>query len=87
MQAYGISDAAVSSAIPRQVKQRTGDEDTIVLNVDGSALTNPGQAGFGGIMHNQAGEFLGGYYGSVEVSNILHAEVMALYHGINLCWE
>lgn len=38
-------------------------------------------------MRNHSEEFLGGYYGNVGVSNILHAEVMALYHGLNLCWE
>ena len=59
----------------------------MVLNVDGSALTNPGKAGYGGLVRNFEGKFQFAFYGSVGLSNILHAEIHALMIGIKLCWE
>jgi len=35
----------------------------MILNVDGSALTNPGKAGFGGLVRNHDGTFQFGFYG------------------------
>ena len=49
-----------------------GDEDTIILNVDGSALKNPGKSGYGGLIHKHDGSFLRGFFGSMGISNILH---------------
>jgi hypothetical protein len=28
-----------------------------------------------------------GFYGNIGYSNILHAEMLVLLHGIRLCWE
>jgi hypothetical protein len=49
--------------------------DTSVLNVDGSALTNPKKADFGGLVRNFQGTFRFGFYGSIGLSNTLHAEI------------
>jgi len=62
-----------------------GDNDTMVLNVDGDALTNPGKAGYGGLVKNFEGKFQFAFYGSVGLSNNLHAEIHALMIGIKLC--
>jgi len=59
----------------------------MILNVDGSALTNLGKVGFGGLVHNHDGTFQFGFYGSVGLSNILHAEIQALLVGIKQCWQ
>jgi len=64
-----------------------GHTGSIILNVDGSALTNPGAARFGGLIRDHNGKFIKGYYGSIGYSNVLHAEIMTLFHGIQLCWE
>lgn len=86
--AFGLEDNFAGVAhLPRQVQWQRGSEDTMVLNVDGSALTNPGPAGFGGLIRNHDRIFLQGFHGSVGISNILHAELMALYHGVKLCWD
>lgn len=71
----------------RSVSWRPPDVDGVVLNVDGSALSNPGQTGVGGLVRNSSGEFLFGYYGSVGYSDIMHVEVVALLRGIKLCRE
>lgn len=69
------------------VSWQHGDEDTIILNVDGSALNNSGKANYGGLIRKHDGSFLRGLFGSVGISNILHAEIQTLLIGIKLCWE
>jgi len=59
----------------------------MVLNVDDNALTNPSKAGYGGLVRNFERKFQFAFYGSVGLSNILHAKIHALMIGIKLCWE
>lgn len=35
-----------------------GDEDVMILSIDGSALANLGKAGFGGLVRNHDGTFI-----------------------------
>ncbi|PNY12901.1 S-adenosylmethionine-dependent methyltransferase [Trifolium pratense] len=62
-------------------------EGTICLNVDGSLLGSSQSAGFGGLIRNNDGTFLGGFYGVASQPSILYAEIMAMLHGLELCWE
>jgi hypothetical protein len=57
------------------VSWQHGDEDTIILNVDGSALNNSEKVGYGGLIRKHDGSFLCGFFGSVGISNILHVEI------------
>jgi len=41
-----------------------------VLNVDGSSLGNPGASGFGGVLRNSDGSWIGSLSGSVGFSNV-----------------
>ncbi|KAK2405415.1 hypothetical protein QL285_054655 [Trifolium repens] len=59
----------------------------MILNVDGSSIGNPGVSGFGGLIRNSDGAWVHGFYGNLGVSNILHAELMAIYKGLLLAWE
>jgi len=59
----------------------------MVLNEDGSALTNPDTTRYGGLVRNFEGKMQFAFYGSVGLSNILHAEIHAFMIGIKLCWE
>jgi len=80
----------ISTALVRpthEVCWQHGNNDTMVLNVDGSALTNPGKGGYGGLVRNFEGKFQFAFYGSVGLFNILHAEIHTLMIGIKLCWE
>ncbi|MCH79684.1 RNA-directed DNA polymerase (Reverse transcriptase) [Trifolium medium] len=58
----------------------------MILNVDGSS-SNPGISGFGGLIHNADGAWVHGFFGNLGVTNILHAELMAIYKGLLLAWE
>ncbi|CAJ2654824.1 unnamed protein product [Trifolium pratense] len=41
----------------------------------------------GSLMHNNNGDFILGFYGAAVVPNILFAELMAVLHGLQICWE
>lgn len=88
LNAYGLTcNDHLSTRLPREVIWQRPVGNSVVLNVDGSAISNPSEAGFGGLIRDSDGVFLKGFFGSVGVSSILYAEVMALYHGIQLCWN
>ena len=55
--------------------------------MDGSAQTNPGMAGFGGLIRDFDGQFIRGFHGNIGYSNILHAEILALMHEIQICLD
>lgn len=59
--AYG-HDLDVSKYLhsPVTVSWKKPEEGWVVLNVDGSAIANPGRTGYGGLVHNSNGEFLVG---------------------------
>lgn len=59
----------------------------MILNVDGSSLGNPGISGFGGLIRNSAGAWFCGFVGNIGYSNILHAELLELYHGLIMAWD
>ena len=58
-----------------------------ILNVDGSSPENPGVSGLGGLLRNNNGAWIRSFSGNIGFSNILHAELMAMYHGLRLAWE
>lgn len=55
-----------------------------MLNVDGSSLGNPGASGFGGVLRNFNGSWIGSFSGSVGFSNVLHVELLDLYDGFRI---
>ncbi|XP_024630775.1 uncharacterized protein [Medicago truncatula] len=86
-QAFGNSPSVSHILTPKMVTWQHGDEDTMILNVDGSALANLGKVGYGGLISKHDGNFQLGFFESVGIFNILHAEIQALWIGIKLCWE
>jgi ribonuclease HI len=69
------------------VKWNALGSTTMILNVDGSSIGNPGVSGFGGLIRNSDGAWVHGFAGNIGFSNILHAELLALYHGLLHAWE
>lgn len=41
----------------------------------------------GGIIRDHEGDVICGFHGSIGYSNILHTELIALFHGIEMCSE
>ncbi|CAJ2643293.1 unnamed protein product [Trifolium pratense] len=67
------------------VKWNNNNHSGIILNVDGSCLGSPVRAGFGGIIRNDSGYYLSGFSGFIQgSSDILHAELLAIYQGLTL---
>ncbi|KEH26098.1 hypothetical protein MTR_6g445010 [Medicago truncatula] len=75
VQDHKSSFGSPTSHSPRttcEVCWNKGDGDAMILNVDGSALTNPGKEGFGGLVRKHDGTFQFGFYGSVDWTIYLH---------------
>lgn len=77
--------AHTTSAVPaRQISWLQKDRLGIVLNVDGSNLGNPGPAGFGGLLRYSEGGWLLGFSGHIGHADVLKAELLGLYNGLEL---
>ncbi|MCI41372.1 ribonuclease H protein, partial [Trifolium medium] len=59
---------------------------SMILNVDGSSIGNPGVSGYGGLIRNPDGAWVHGFAGNIGISNILHVELLVVYHGLVLAW-
>lgn len=71
--AFGSLSSSPNTKQPREVTWTIPIEGSVTLNVDGSAVTTSGLVGFGGLVRDHSGSFLHGFYGSVGVSDIMHA--------------
>jgi ribonuclease HI len=72
---------------PKLVRWNALGGTGMILNVDGSSIGNPGISGYGGTIRNADGAWIHGFFGNLGVSNILHAELMAIFKGLQLAWE
>lgn len=61
----GNSNLSPSPRCPIEVSWQHGDNYTLVLNVDGSVITNPGRTSYGCLVRNSDDNFLFRFYGSV----------------------
>lgn len=60
----------------------------MVLNVDGSCTGNLGSGSYGGLIWDSNGTWLMGSMGAIfATTNPLHAELVAMLHGLELAWE
>ncbi|KAK2444819.1 hypothetical protein QL285_015816 [Trifolium repens] len=73
--------------IPKLVRWNALGGTNMFLNVDGSSIGNSGISGFGGLIRNADGAWVHCFYENLGVTNILHAELMAIYKGLLLAWE
>ncbi|MCH81431.1 RNA-directed DNA polymerase (Reverse transcriptase), partial [Trifolium medium] len=70
------------TVMPKQVRWNALGGTGMILNVDGSSIGNPSIFGFGGLIRNADGAWVHGFYGNLGVTNILHAELMAIFKAI-----
>jgi len=67
------------------IKWNKNNHSCTILNTDGSCMGSPIRAGCGGVFRNSAGYYLSGFSGYIQgSSDILHAELYAIYHGLLL---
>ncbi|KAJ1382015.1 Ribonuclease H domain [Sesbania bispinosa] len=57
----------------------------IELNVDGSVQL--GKASYGELLRDDKGSWITDFWDNLGQSEILHAELQAIYYGLNMCWE
>ncbi|MCH91677.1 ribonuclease H protein [Trifolium medium] len=74
------------SPATRMVRWNAQGGTGMILNVDGSSIGNHGVSGFGGLIRNSDGAWVHIFAGKIGFSNILHAELSAVYHGLILAW-
>jgi len=61
--------------------------EATIINVDGSSLGSPGRSVFGSVLRDSGGTWLCGFSGFIGISNNLHAELLAITHGLKLSWD
>lgn len=66
------------------VKWKPPDRGTITLNTDRAFHATTHKAGFGGVFRNHKGEWIMGYAGHYQASNVIDIELMALLRGLQL---
>lgn len=79
--------SAKSSKPPRWVPWHPLGEDVVVLNVDGSSLTNLGLSGFGGVLRTGDRVWISGFLDFLGEDDNLKAELVAIYRGAKLAWD
>ena len=67
------------------VKWLLSPSGRVKLNVDGSSLGNPGEAGSGGILRDELGRIILAYSCYLGTQNNTFAEISALLIGLRLC--
>jgi ribonuclease HI len=72
---------------PQLVRWNVNGGTYMILNVDGNSIGNPGVSGYGGLLRTADGAWVHGFFGNLGFTNILHAELMAIYKGLLLAWE
>ncbi|KAK2425147.1 hypothetical protein QL285_035429 [Trifolium repens] len=72
---------------PQLVRWNVNGGTDMILNVDGSSIGNPGVSGYGELLRTADGAWVHGFFGNLGFTNILLAELMAIYKGLLLAWE
>lgn len=55
-----------------------------MLNTDGSSRGNPGLAGYGGVIRDERGYWILGFYGRLDDCTSLEAELWGIFRGLEL---
>lgn len=66
------------------VKWQPPDEPWLKLNIAGSFLPSNNKASGGGIIRDQTGKFVSGFFTTLCAYSALESELMAMVHGLDL---
>ncbi|GLJ38905.1 hypothetical protein SUGI_0793080 [Cryptomeria japonica] len=69
----------------RDIGWMAPSKDWLKLNFHGASKGNPGDAGFGVVIRNNASKIVHGVYGGLGMATNNEAEIRALEVGLNLC--
>lgn len=50
-------------------------------------MGNPGPSGFSGLFRNSDGAWVRSFFGSLDLSDNIHAELHAFWHGLTISWD
>jgi len=76
------------TAADRHVRWNNNNFNCAILNIDGSCIGSPIRAGFSGLIRNSAGFYMSGFSGFLPTSSdILQAELTAIFHGISIALD
>ena len=81
------ANAANHNRVSCMVRWSCLPAEFVKINVDGSAMNNLRHAGFGGVIRNDVGEWVIGFSGYPSSSTNLHAELKAVWFGLQLAWD
>ncbi|GMP61060.1 hypothetical protein CsSME_00023673 [Camellia sinensis var. sinensis] len=84
-----LRECITSKNIWTEIKDITWWEDSckIKLNVDGCSKGDPGQAGYGGLLQDETGIWIWGFYGKLGHCSSLEAELWAIYRGLTILFQ
>lgn len=71
----------------QMIKWNNKGGNSMILDVNGSSLDNPGVSTFGNFLRNEDGALIHEFDGIIGFSNILHGELLTIYHGLCMTWE
>ncbi|KAJ8763632.1 hypothetical protein K2173_003104 [Erythroxylum novogranatense] len=77
----------VSHRPPRWIAWTKPPPGFVKLNTNGSAVGNPGQARYGGLIRDMEGRWLAGFSGSIGIATNILAKLQGLKHGLQLMWD
>jgi hypothetical protein len=76
-----------TSPTTRRVRWNAYGGDSVILNDDVSSTGNPGASGFRGLIRNFDDVWVHGFAVNIRFSNIFHAKLLTVYHGVVFIWE
>ncbi|XP_028100952.1 uncharacterized protein LOC114300280 [Camellia sinensis] len=62
-------------------------EGNLKMNTDGNARGDPGDGGFGGLIRDEKGIWICGFYGKLTKCSCIEAEIWAIYRGLTIAFE
>lgn len=56
----------------------------VKINMDGNYCGDPPQVGFGGVLRDEDGGWVEGFYGNLGATSVLFVELQGIKHGLRL---
>ncbi|KAL4288301.1 hypothetical protein AHAS_Ahas19G0272500 [Arachis hypogaea] len=84
---YKLYTGEYREKVERQISWSCPPTNWIKLNSDGASCGNPGTASYGGLLRDEMGHWVAGYYSNLRICSAFQAEIWGLLHGLKTAWE